>query len=203
MMNQKGFATTSLLTLLPLLLSIAAFAAGSFLIMRENRRALFECRAGLLDAQEKLLRDMEALLKLNSPARALKVQRRAAEAAVLASVGNLPALAAAQAALRMVIAQQHALDRVQRTLITKANLNSKVQVRSVSKKVSNEVRSMRVPSLGVVPATPEIAPEYKVSPQIEEKHVIRVSWIFRPLKSLPDWLNKVLEQTPMKFTAEC
>lgn len=202
-MTQKGFATTGLLTLLPLLLSIAAFAAGSFLILRENRRALFECRAGLLDAQENLLSDMESLLKLNSTAKALRLQRLAAEAAVVASAANPPALAAAQVALRVVIAEQKALDALQRSIIAKANLGSRIRVRNVSRKVSDEVKSVRTPVLAVVPKTPDLAPEYKVAPGIEDKHVIRLSWIFRPLKALPTWINQILEQTPLKFTAEC
>lgn len=202
-MTQKGFATTSLLTLLPLLLSIAAFATGSFLILRENRRALFECRSGLLDAQEKLLNDMESLLKLNPVARNLKIQRKTAEAALIASAANPVALAAAQAALRFVIAQQNALDVAQRTLIQKANLSSRVRTRAVSKKVSDEVSSVHTASLAVSPTTRELAPEYKVAKEIEDKHTIRVSWIFRPLKSLPDWLNKILGQNPLKFTTEC
>ncbi len=171
--------------------------------MRENRRALFECRAGLLDTQEKLLSDMDSLLKLNSPARALKAQRLAAEAAVIAIASNPAALAAAQVALQLVIAEQRALEVLQRSIILKANLGSRVRVRQVSKRVSDEVSSVRTPNLAVTPVTRDLAPEYKVAPEIEDKHTIRVSWIFRPLRSLPDWLNEILKQTPLKFTAEC
>lgn len=202
-MTQKGFATTSLLTLLPLLLSIAAFAAGSFLLIRENRRSHFECRAGLLDAQEKLLTDMESLLNLNTSARALKIKRSLAETAVIASAANPTALAAAQAALRLIISKQKALDVLQRSIIARANFGSRVRARNVSKKVSSEVRSVRVPTLAVTPKTRDLAPEYILDPEIEDKHTFHVSWIFRPLKFLPEWLNKILEQRPIKFTAEC
>jgi hypothetical protein len=202
-MNQNGFATPALLTLLPLLLSIAAFAAGSFLILKENRRAHFECRSGLLDAQEKLLSDMERLLALNTQARALRIQRRLAEAAVIASAANPPQLLIAQQALQLVIAQQKALAVIQKSLIAKANLGSRVRVRGVSRKVSSEIRQIKDPTLSVEPTSAEIAPEYKVSSKIEEQHTIKITWNFRPLMFLPEWLNDILKQKNLQFTTEC
>lgn len=202
-MNQNGFATPALLTLLPLLLSIAAFAAGSFLILKENRRAHFECRSGLIDAQEKLLSDMDRLLELNKQARALRIQRKLAEAAVVAAIGNPAALALAQQALQLVIAQQKALTAVQKSLIVKANLGSRARVRLVSKKVSDEVRLIKNPTLSVEPISSDLAPEYKVSSRIEEQHTIKITWNFKPLNFLPDWLNEILKQKNLQFTAEC
>lgn len=202
-MNQNGFATSSLLTLLPLLLSIAAFAAGSFLIMNENRRALFECRAGLMDAQEDLLNDMDKLLKLNPQARALKFQRAAAQAGVAAAVGYPLALPAAQATLQAVVAAQRVLDLTQRGIITSANLSAARKVHSVSQKVSDQVSAVRVPQMSVAPKSPDLAPEYEVTNDIEQRHTIKIAWIFHPLKALPNWLNKILEQRPLQFTAEC
>lgn len=219
-MNQKGYVTTALLILMPLLLAILAVAAASYLIFKDDGKSRHLCRLELLRAQAEVATDLKTLLALNPNAKVLRLRRKIAEAKVAATVGS-PANAAALAELRLVISAQSALAAKQRALIAHAKIVSRssplktagrirfeLQQTQRSRTEANRYSSIDVGTASAafdVVATPidSPTPDYQPSPSFRDRQEMKVTWTFDVSSFLPDWIRPLVHSANLSGQAEC
>lgn len=224
-MNHRGFATTSLLALLPVLLAGAAVCAAGFLVLRTDGEARHACRIELLRSQERIAERLKKLLEMNLGARQLRIERDIAERAVAIAV-TPPAKAAALAALEAVKIRQVAYAVRQQTLILKARMESwsgptqgaravRKALNEAKRRQSEQLEKNNTPSLDLTttprPAlfeltnTPKesLTPDYQPSRQFSERQTMAVRWNLRIAALLPSWLRSLVASTDITLRAQC
>ena len=197
-MNQKGFVHIVFLAALPFLL-------GSFLLLyfwvgtlQLESKIRFLCRQEQIAAQERSRGYLEQLFKKNDLARKLKIRHDVTEAALAAAIAsqNWEAVEPLREKLALINFQREALDLTQKVLIQAANLDLKMSGLKLYQMVSHESQSQktllaifldiqiralnpRIPLLAVVPAYPDIAPEYRTQDRFSERQALEQSWQYR------------------------
>ncbi len=175
------------------------------------------CRRELLNSQQTAGNMLQKLLALNPLAKALRAEKQLALAAMAAAAASVNP-GAFQAALQWyqnVIRQQLSLDKVQRGLVTSANLaisrGSVVARAKVLKKVKTlenkwehflkvEVRSVKS-TAGILAVHPdvlaELAPAYELNREFHRQQSSQLIWK-KQMSVLPtQWLS---HWTHLKFT---
>lgn len=193
--NQKGFALTIILALLPVLIGGMLVVLFAMNYMKMNARHLYLCRSAHLEDQKQVAALLQQLLDLNPKAKDLREKRRLAEEALDAAMssGQPYAIAVAQAGKTLVIGMQTVLDLQQRQLIGNSNRllyqghsSMQQQLRQTIKKdlaslkpfikSSFELKSNSPPQLAVRPDKPDLAPVYNTYPDIEERQALAHQW---------------------------
>ncbi len=219
-MNDRGSATIATITLLPLLMAIAAVFFASYLLLLADSEARHVCRTELLHAQALISRHLEQLFALNPRAHSLRLQRRTAEAKVAATLGT-PAHLAAQAELQAVIQAQLALALAQKKLINLARLHARTAPALTLAKIHRTLRarralvradtkpddwrsSQRIPRIDLrkKPAG-SLTPDYEPGVNFNVSQEMRVSWSFGVDSLLPSWLKPFGRFHGLRVNAEC
>jgi len=224
-MNDRGFTTTSLLALLPLLLAGAAVCAAGFLVLRTDGEARHTCRIELLRSQEQVAEELKKLLAMNHGARQLRTEREIAEKAV-AIAPTPPAKAAALAVLEAVKIRQVAYAVRQQALILKAKTESwsgptqgaravrgalnEAQQRQSEQSEKNSAPSLDLtttprPALFELTSSPKasLTPDYQPSRRFSEQQTMAIHWNLRVAALLPSWLRSLVFSTGITLRAQC
>jgi hypothetical protein len=216
--SDGGFTVVGLLVLLPFLVSIVAVMSGAMMLISADAELKHECRTTLIDAQDEIARDLEALMKLNGEARALRKARAAAERMVRLAVAP-PAAVAARAALALVIARQTALAARQTALVFRAKSKSQTTPLKTKLKLHRSLREkarlietreailatrLKTASFDVV-RTPadSLTPDYNPAPgfSIAQEMSVDAEWSVTTL--LPAWLRQWLGREDLKMKTTC
>jgi len=195
MKSQEGFATIMLLSLTPVLVAMGLALLFCFSFLKSDMAVLNVCRAGQLEVQNKVGKNLEKLLSLNPRALELRSQHKQAEAQLDAAEasGNPYAIAAAEANLVRVQMLREALDVRQRALIENSNMRFAFGTSKISRDLTQEWKHHnsamtewlqsdfqllpeRIPHLAVKPDIPDVAPKYDLLPQFEEAQSWVHSW---------------------------
>ena len=191
MKNQNGFSSTTLLVLLPLILSL--LVGGSYL-----GRNLFEwnrlhhiCQIKALDHQNELRNILNKLLSLNPRAKKLLVQEAAAQAALVAATatGAAPAIVAATKRLEQIKAQQLILRIEQQSILALAQVSSRkfkwsflLNFPHANKKILHHPSGPSYP-LAVQARPPHAtAPEYLPTYRFEDRQAFHLIFEWESLK---------------------
>jgi hypothetical protein len=218
-MNQRGFIATALLILLPLLLAVFVVISAAAFAMGDDSEIRHLCRVQLLRSQEQAAQKLNELIKLNGPARRLRISRKAAELAMLTAI-NPAALAVAQARLDAVIFAQMNLASKQKLLIFEGKraslegpanatrqISSALRENAATRSVASAAPQRRGIQYGLFDliATPASSPtpDYQPSPDFETRQTTRLE-VAMPIKGLlPDWLIQLLPDKPLKLKVNC
>lgn len=195
--NQKGMAFVTLLTLLPLLLTVLMVYASAAFALRHHTLTTSQCRYVVWQAQTKMAGLLEALLKLNPRAASLRQQRRFAELKVRIArrTGYPAAIAAAEARRLIVIQRQLALRLQQHGLLEQARtirsqviyqyqhkVKSQAQVQNVFMQSESETLAVQAePAL-------DLSPSYKPTNNFSQEQQISVFWQGDLFSHMPSWL---------------
>lgn len=202
--NSGGFSTISLLLFLPIFCSLI-FASG-FIGYFIQHKTIFRstCLTEGKKIQENLIRNEESIFKLNSLARALRLQLRLAyaELALATAANNHPGMINAQAKIFEIQSQQKKLDLLQKNLIQKAKFEMISKTMSLHFKLNltnanmsaiwkayleiySNTKLEQMPELALVPDSPDLAPVYELSTDYIEKQTLALSWqnSFKPKPS--------------------
>jgi hypothetical protein len=185
--SQRGFATVLFLGTIPVLVAGGLMAFIGFSFLKADMAVLNVCRAGQLEIQDKVGRDLGKLFSLNPKALKLRAGQHLAEYKLQMAIagGNPYAIAAAEARLLYVQTQRQALAFRQRVLIQSANMKFSLATPQITQAMLSEwkshmlplrswvagnigLSSLKVPTLSVRPDFPDAAPAYERLPQFEE-----------------------------------
>jgi len=198
-MNQRGH--TTLVFLLPLLLSIFSLVAGLTLSFNSYTKTLKFCRHDLLASQEILNTSINSLINLNPEAKALRISRKLAESTLTTSQAYPPLYPAALAAYRAVVAKQAALHFTQLSLISNAKFQALSQIQALKKKILSQIRGSQTvhtyPNLAVEETPPSSAsPSYQRQINFSMRQKISFRWTYPAIAVLPKWVQFLI---PSKF----
>jgi hypothetical protein len=217
MRNENGFGLVSFLALLPVILAAAAVILSSTVLLKADAKAKHQCRTELLNAQNSVSNKLERLIAMNKGAKALRIERRAAEAAVVAAAGVPVALAAAMAALDLVIAEQTAYAAIQNALIVAARLESELSPLQVSMGVQGSFSSVslfRRPDVigsrlktGSFPldASPQESPtpDYEPTTDFTREQTMSVTLEFLIAPLFPNWVRTLVTMDDLSLKTTC
>jgi hypothetical protein len=217
--DERGLASVVLLALLPALLAAGAVIATGLLLMKNDGEAKHACRTELLASQETAAHALNQLLALNPAAAALRAERQAAEAAVLAAPPHLKA--AAVAALDAVKAEQAILGAQQRRLFSLGQHSSREGVRAARMhleklfieahnrqgdlRFSLDFRANARPgrfALAIAPADSP-TPNYDAPPGFSLNQTSSIDWNFHLRALLPVWTQSLVSHFDQRFQSHC
>lgn len=208
-MNQRGFALTALLILMPALLAVLAVISAAYLALADDAKTRHECRVELLRAQTQIAEDLRDLMALNPEASALRSELQAALAGgpeMAPEVATLEAqqmlLAARQEAL-IARATAHAAGSPELALarVSAAHTGQSARLRRSDPSFHGSTR----PATFDVIATPpgSLTPNYEPSPMFSQRLEMKVSWGYQLASFLPRWLIRLLGEPRLETNAEC
>jgi hypothetical protein len=209
--NTNGFVMVGLGVLLPLLLIFLFGFISLALVLRNYTIATASCRQEAWETQRALGRNLESLQRLNPRATQLRMERRLAEMnAKTASVSLIPpAIAAAQARLALVIAQQMVHRALQQKILLEA-IVTRAKGHSALPWRARRVHSQMRPSVDqvaglAVRADPEgdLTPDYVTRNNFKRAQTIQLKWSANLLAQFPDWLLKNQFFSTQRFAGEC
>ena len=220
-MNQRGFATLTLLLLAPLIIAATGVVAAGYLILKADGQIRHLCRTQLLSSQAKISADLRDLMALNKVAASLRLEKRSADLEVTAASAFPPALPAANAHKASVFVRQLALAAQQKRLIFHAKLESKMAPAMTTREIYSSLTELRVihsndhlsldfsektqSAAFEIVAQPRgnLTPDYSPSSDFERKQAMRVSWSFRASALLPAWIRPLVMSTGINAHGEC
>lgn len=131
--NARGFFTVTLVTLIPLLMTVVLAVAGVENVMKQKLRAQSLCVKAALRLQSDLGEILDSLLKLNPEATRLRAERKVADARLAAAIvtANPYAITLARAYKASVVLRQGALRAKQLILLSKAQLKLSSQTQEL------------------------------------------------------------------------
>ncbi|HVK62513.1 MAG TPA: hypothetical protein VM432_13225 [Bdellovibrionales bacterium] len=216
-MNQRGFGVVSFLALTPLLITIVVVMLAVMRLLTLDAKAKHECRSQLLKSQNEISRRLEELLKLNSKAKMLRMEREAADAGVKAAAAYPLLLPAALEIQATVIAMQLALAARQKTLIYSSRLQSQtapahtlVSIRSslTDKLLSSspQFSNTRLRT-GLFPLTSSpqhsLTPDYEPAMGFSREQVLSLS-LEVPISNLfPKWIGGFVDFAGLTLKTSC
>ena len=186
LVQEAGFALVSLLTLLPLLLTLTIGLGGTLYILKKKSLAQSLCLRAGIQLQHELRRNLAALIDLNPKAKRLEVRRLRAQKAFRAAIisGNPSLIAVAKANKTAVLLEQMQLRAQQAHLLVDSQ-----RARAVHKKqLHQDLQMIAARDLKTLHASQGIAvfatsaraitPEYQPKPDFTrsqlEQHEFRV-----------------------------
>ncbi|MES2857349.1 MAG: hypothetical protein V4692_15875 [Bdellovibrionota bacterium] len=217
MNNEKGFGLVSFLSLIPLLLAMGVFVAAAMSLLKVDAQAKHMCRTELLRSQEKISGRLEQLLKMNNLAKALRIERAAADAAVLAAAAYPLVLPVALAAQQAVVVQQSVLAAAQNTLIATARLESKLaparSILEVRKAISSNLFESRLVIVGSSLRTGDFplrsspksspTPDYDPTNDFSDRQKMKLKLTVLVSSLLPEWMHGFVDLRGLKLETVC
>lgn len=159
----QGFAIIGLLTLSPLLLTVLVLGGYFALIITQVTKAQSVCDNQHYHLQYNLANELNALLKLNPKALALRLKANTAKIRLAAATtsGNPAAIAAASAYSSQVYLQRLKLDQEQKQILLRARLLSSRTALTANYALSKYRPETKTNELAVTPDLPgDLAPLY-------------------------------------------
>lgn len=195
MKSENGFASILLLAILPLILAGGLALFAFFAFIKLDLATLNICRAKQLEVQNKVAKNLERLLRLNSQALRLRFAQAHAEKVLAAALKTAlpPAIAAAEARLLSIKLRRQSLDLRQKNIIDEANLRVQRGATGLAKELHYEAQrhtaplaswfqgrlslgTSKIPSLAVKADLPEVAPLYELLPEFAEAQAWTQRW---------------------------
>lgn len=221
-MNSKGFATVSILALVPLLLSVLVVISAGLIAMRIDGKSRHLCRLSVLRSQSEIAVRLQRLMGLNPGARWLRLKREMAETKFL-TAPTPPLKAVALAELQQVIAEQMVYSARQKSLLIEgrtlsflAPTRARASVREAFATESSLPLQrigrfgLRFSSRALAPRFEVIAkpadsptPDYEPSPDFSERQTLDLQWSVQMDALLPEWLSPLINATELNLQASC
>lgn len=180
-------------------------SAWIFWFLLEKQKLENLCHEYVLKSQETLIGANNQVLNLNPRAWALITEKNTLYATILTAPP--PVAAAASARLKVVIAQQHILQRLQKGILFTSHILTRKQAYELQTKMRRNFFKIEKywqsrptfsnieiywQSSQLTPQFKEIAPPYKRSQDHSYRQQLHVKWSY-PLKNiLPDWLTHLI-----------
>lgn len=197
MKSDRGFAQVFLISALPFVLGIIIFLYFWLSFFRLEMTMRHQSREVQIATQDRARKLLNALMDKNPAARNLRIQHQLAIAALAAAVAsaNGPAIEAAKLRLEAIRFKREALDFTQKALIQAANLDLRLSSERLYGQLVREVRKQSylrdsfvveawpdrpiIPRLAVVPAYPDIAPEYRTQEAFPARQAMAQGWQYK------------------------
>ena len=219
--NQTGFALVGAIFLAPVVLAAFCVMAAGYLVITSDAKARHICRTELLNSQQTVADRLNALIKLNPKAEALRAAREEAQQMVDAGVETGPGEIILIARLNWVIAEQVVFAIKQKSLIAEGKFESHSgplrtrravevalgQDQKVYRDQPSAIASQASSSAANfdLDASPEdsITPDYNPSSDFERSQSMQVNWSVQLLSFLPVWLTGFLQMPSSNVRADC
>lgn len=194
----RGFAVTTLLVLLPLLLTVGAIVAVVLLSLKAYSFSHHACRSSLLEGQRQLAVPVNKLISLNPRAKNLRAARKKAEVALKAAMAtaNPKAVAAAKAALAIVKERQYSLRAQQNRLLMTAKHSARLSRFKAEKTIRKSgpalVKQVQVSSFPIAlyqSPFASITPDYLSKAPLESRQKAFARWQISLVVWIPKWLR--------------
>jgi hypothetical protein len=193
-LGEKGFAAIFLAPIMAVFVTLVFGAGSTFAIWRHNTKTFNECQKlnfGFMTAKEKHLK---ALLKLNGPARALRIRKKLTQIKLAAALsrGDVATATALSAELHIIAQKQVLLDQQQRLIFSLVKVDHgrwRAKVNLLLRPQSTKGSS----SLPVLPSSFDLAPAYEVSraaAQADQTQARGKSWKDSPWVCSAGWKNQ-------------
>lgn len=187
---------------MPIALTLSAGLSSLALGLNYISKIQSLCRSQSLILQRDLATKLKDLKSLNPKARRLRIQLRAAQAALAAAVATLnpKAIAAAKAHLKWVTTEQKILKARQMQILLEANLLrtkklSQLQnsMRQTQKNTSVVMHTHLPTALAVLPIpVASMSPSYKAMPGFSQMQSFGLKWRLPYKDLMPYWLTRFL-----------
>lgn len=201
--TSNGFISISFLVLLPLLILLTSLYVFTQLTVHHSDQFNVYCLKDLRTLQKKITTATDQIVALNPYSTLLRQQITMVTLALATAVStqNYPLIAEMTIQLNRLKTQQKQLDQVQRTLISKANLDILIFQQQMQKKIDStnkqqllklktitdyvqSTKIIKYASLGLIPdSISGLAPNYKLSNSYIEEHRVVLFWQFKTIKS--------------------
>lgn len=201
--HDQGFALVAALCLMPLLMGSLFSALAIVWFLNTKNDLLFECESGLLKTQQTLISAENKLLLLNTPVKALVVQKKVLQKAL--RMAKNPALfAALKAQLLQIEVQLHALQKQQLVEIQKAHYQSQTQIAFLAQHLrrklfhlqeqwsSRLVTVVKTPRPWIQLEAKKIDPSailYIATTDFAQKQTLTLDWKLTGSHLFPTWLT--------------
>jgi hypothetical protein len=198
-----GFSNMALVIFLPVLISAIAVFSAAMMMIYQRTAVDRICKIEVMRLQHEMSGILEKLLRLNRPARTLRIQRAHAEASLTVALdsANPVAIAAAQAYRSAIITQQATLASKQQALLAEAGLAREIADRKMfSHRGEHGLRGSvprpdHAPTLAVRPNPPDsLSPDYLLADDFRDLQSQTYDYHFDVLERLPDWLKRIFHQ---------
>lgn len=192
---RNGFAATIFLLMIPLTVTLVAWASLALIRSKEIQNAETLCHSLLIPTLERTGERISSLLRLNLQAQTLRLEMLKAKSALALALSsaNGPAIAAARTWIKKINVQKSLLIQQQRGLILlgqadlhkglfliqkkllKKNQSNVSQKSLVTSRVSS-VRNNRARLAVHRSNSPDPFPEYELSPQFPRRQAVVLTW---------------------------
>lgn len=209
--SEKGFVTTLLIALLPLILAIGIGLAFSSKVLFHWHYTHKMCRSETMGLQKNLGELLRSLMLLNPQAYKLRTDKIIATAKLAAAVAaaNPPVIAFYTAKIARIHAQQLRLDRQQKLILSMAKMQmTKWQIKMTTKFQLKTLGPMRLEhsfqhDLAVEPFPKgDIAPAYNLKNNFEQEQIVGAKWFSSLNRLLPNPMQSLLKSN-RTLTGEC
>lgn len=181
----NGFVLVFLLSVMPLAVALAMSLGAVALMVGDRRSAMNSCRQELLKGLSKAAVPMQRILKLNSTAKALKIQEATLQVSLAAAVAAEDFVDAARitAQISEVESQRTELNSLQQTLYQQAQLELGFGQNSALQSIVRQktwLKMTAVPFQSIQPAIrpvgPDLAPQWEEIPPFSETQTLEQKW---------------------------
>ena len=209
--SEKGFVTTMLLALLPLILATGIGLAFSSKVLLHWHHTHKICRNEAMSLQKNLGELLKSLMLLNPQAHKLRADKIIATAKLAAAVAaaNPPVIAFYTAKIGRIHTQQIKLDRQQKLILSMAKAQMlKWQIRMTTKFQLKTLGPMRLEhsfqhDLAVEPWPKSgLAPAYNLKNNFEQEQIVGAKWFSSLNRLLPHSMQPFLKSN-RTLAGEC
>ena len=203
--NPKGFALFFLILILPFCLSAFLGLLYVGTLFTKINELNSNCQKIYLSAQNQLSIQLEALIRLNTPARRLLNRKARAQKQLATGIatGNVKLIAKAKTELAVIRVEQIKLRSQQQYFLTQAQLISKKSHLRLRNLLSRNQGLVVIGSIATLPyglsvnprPANEIAPYYEIPHNFEDLQKSEAKWSIDPLALMPPPLHFFMEST--------
>lgn len=209
--STAGFALVALLAAMPLMISVLVGLSLAAMALKNRTELFATCRAEVWNAQKDMSQMLRNLVSLNPRAKALRAQRKLAEAEVKAARASMnpPLIAAAETHRALILNRQMYLRAEQERILFQARARramARAQMNQAAHAKQGRVTDFFSPvtALAVERFPPhDLTPDHTPKPGFAGEQKLQFRWHAELFQGTPEWLLKSAALSRLRFNGEC